>query len=83
MVTMNEQLLTTEGAAAVLGVSPGVLGLWRFRKCGPPWIKINRRYVAYRPRDLETFLKAYEAMTARMPRLRPGRPRKPLKVRTP
>jgi len=50
------KLLTPEEAAAVLGVTPGTLAIWRCtRRYALSWVKIGRK-VRYREDDLATFL---------------------------
>jgi hypothetical protein len=49
-------LLTTERAAAYLGLRPKTLEFWRYQGIGPPWLRISRRCVRYRLRDLDTWL---------------------------
>lgn len=40
-------LLTTEQAAAILGASHFILETWRWKRLGPPWIKVSRSCVRY------------------------------------
>jgi len=51
-----EDLITTERAAAHLGLRPKTLEFWRYQGVGPPWLRISRRCVPYRLRDLELWL---------------------------
>lgn len=48
-------LLDTSDAAEVLGISPRTLEDWRWRGGGPPFFKLGRRMVRYRPEDLMAF----------------------------
>ena len=56
--TVKREMLTTQEAAAVLGIRPQTLHLWRSagREPQPPYIKIGGRLVRYRRRDLEAYL---------------------------
>lgn len=57
-------LLTTEEAADVLGVSVSTLSDWRWRGCGPKPTKCGR-LVRYFARDLRAFLATPGPMEAR------------------
>jgi hypothetical protein len=48
-------LLDEATAARTLGVQPGTLRNWRFRRIGPAYVKIGRRPM-YRPRALAAWL---------------------------
>lgn len=50
-------MLTTEKAAAYLGLAVATLEAWRVRGGGPVFRKLGRA-VRYRQEDLETFLNA-------------------------
>lgn len=52
-----EKLWSTDGAAAVLGVSPRTLEYLRVQGDGPRFVKIGRR-VKYRAGDLTAYLEA-------------------------
>ncbi len=49
--------MTTKQAAALLGLKPNTLEIWRLRGCGPRFVKLNRA-VRYRLTDLESFVEA-------------------------
>lgn len=49
-------LLTTEDAAAYLGLRPGTLMDWRWQRTGPPWIRISRGCVRYDQTALDSWL---------------------------
>lgn len=51
----KENLLTTEEAAAVLGMSEQTMRIWRMDKKGPNYIRINRS-IRYRRDDLDEFV---------------------------
>jgi predicted DNA-binding transcriptional regulator AlpA len=51
----NENLLTTEKAAAVLGMSEQTMRIWRMANKGPNFIRINRS-IRYRRDDLDEFV---------------------------
>lgn len=53
---MLEQLLTTDQAANLLGVTRRTLEDWRYRGAGPVFVKVGRRATRYRPTDLEAFV---------------------------
>ena len=58
------ELLTTEAAAAVLGVRPQTLALWRsVNRYDLAYLKIGR-LVKYRRADLEAFLERSRVETA-------------------
>jgi hypothetical protein len=40
---MGSKRLSEAQAAKKLGVTPATLANWRWRKYGPPWLKIGRR----------------------------------------
>jgi hypothetical protein len=49
---MNPKHLGEAAAAKKLGVSKGTLANWRWRKYGPPFLKIGRR-IEYLDSDIE------------------------------
>ncbi|CAH2603760.1 Helix-turn-helix domain-containing protein [Rhodovastum atsumiense] len=49
-------LLTTAGAAAWLGVRRKALERWRCSGGGPPFVRLGRKTVRYRVRDLEAYV---------------------------
>ena len=51
----NENLLTTEEAGNVLGMSEQTLRIWRMENKGPSYIRINRS-IRYRREDLDEFV---------------------------
>lgn len=54
---MTSKLLTNDQAAALLGLSPETLPVWRVRGRGPQHIKVGR-LVRYRESDLQAWLDA-------------------------
>lgn len=52
---MNEAHITQEQAAAIVGVKPATLGMWRHQGRGPRYLKIGRS-AFYRPSDIEAWL---------------------------
>ena len=46
-------------AAALLGLTPKGLQMWRDRRFGPPYLKYARTVVRYRLRDIEEFKAAH------------------------
>jgi predicted DNA-binding transcriptional regulator AlpA len=51
------RLLTTDQAAAIVGLSAATLEDWRWQKLGPPYIKISRSCVRYDEAALYAWLK--------------------------
>jgi excisionase family DNA binding protein len=52
-----EALMTPDAVAEVLGVPRATLYEWRYRREGPPAIKIGR-HLRYRPADVEAWIDA-------------------------
>lgn len=50
-----ERLLSTPEAAQLLGVAPDTLKVWRWRRTGPPSVRVGR-LVRYRSADLDSWL---------------------------
>jgi len=50
------QLLKTEEAAKLLGLSPNTLEVWRCNGTSPQYIKKGSRFVRYRVSDLLTWI---------------------------
>ena len=48
-----DALLNQVQAASLIGVSERTLECWRWRGDGPPYVKISRRAVRYRRRDIQ------------------------------
>ena len=58
-VVGSSELITPTTAAAMLGVRPATLTVWRCTKRYPlPYIKVGARRVMYRRSDIETFIAA-------------------------
>ncbi|MBL8422344.1 MAG: DNA-binding protein [Candidatus Accumulibacter phosphatis] len=55
---MKSTSLNSEQAAALIGVKPGTLAAWRYRKQGPRFIKVSQNVVRYMPEDVQAFLDA-------------------------
>lgn len=51
-----DALLSQLEAAALIGVSERTLECWRWRGSGPPFVKISRRAVRYRRRDIQQWI---------------------------
>lgn len=51
---MTKPKMSTQEAAAFLGIQPNTLEVWRCKHRGPKYAKIGRR-VLYDPDDLEEF----------------------------
>ena len=57
----NDPLLTTEEAAAMLGLAPGTLQFYRavpHRDPGLPYVRINARCIRYRKSDVREFIES-------------------------
>jgi excisionase family DNA binding protein len=54
---MNSEFMTTKQAAALIGLKPNTLEIWRLRGGGPRYIKFGRA-VRYRQSDLETYIES-------------------------
>ncbi len=54
----DDALLPQKRVATLLSVSPRALEAWRMRGVGPPFIRISKRCVRYRRRDVEAWLAA-------------------------
>ncbi len=54
----EDRLLTTEEAAARLGLGKHTLEVWRMRREGPEFRKLGGKCVRYRLSDLEAFVDA-------------------------
>lgn len=48
-----DALLNQGQAASLIGVSERTLECWRWRGDGPPYVKISRRAVRYRRKDIQ------------------------------
>ena len=48
----HDALLTEQQAATLLNVNPRTLQKWRVKGGGPPFVRISRRCIRYRPRDI-------------------------------
>jgi hypothetical protein len=51
-----EQLIASAAVAERLGLNIGTVANWRLRGIGPPWIRLSRRAVRYRVRDLDAWI---------------------------
>lgn len=62
-------LLSPAAVAAILGIQPHQLAMWRHRRIGIPWIKIGEGRVGavrYHPDDVDAFLKAHRRQVQRL-----------------
>lgn len=55
--TSTGKLLTTAEAADILGVSEATLHSWRYRRIGPPYLKLAHKTVRYSRPELESWLR--------------------------
>jgi predicted DNA-binding transcriptional regulator AlpA len=58
-VAEREKLMSVEDLAAYLGRSPRTVLDWNSRGLGPKYIRLGRR-IAYRPADVEKWLRTRE-----------------------
>jgi predicted DNA-binding transcriptional regulator AlpA len=58
----SQLVLSPDRAAQVLGVPARTLEAWRWRRTGPPYIKLGKR-VGYRVADIESWLAAQRVET--------------------
>lgn len=58
-ITLN-RLLDEKETAELLRVSPKTLQQWRWRKTGPPAVRIGRRACRYRLSDLLAYLETLQ-----------------------
>jgi predicted DNA-binding transcriptional regulator AlpA len=56
---MEDRLLDTTEVADYLGIPVNSLKMWRYRRTGPPWLKLGR-HVRYRQTTLERWLDGQE-----------------------
>ena len=56
-------VLSTEQAAAALGLQPQTLRSWRSRGCGPAYCLVSKNRSVYTPSSLEEFLRARTAVS--------------------
>src|SRR4051812_38504135 len=74
--------LSTAHVARYLGISPGVLRVWRSRKVGPPYTKMPGQLgaVYYRETDVLAYMQSRYVLTDRMANVRTGPLPKPKKT---
>lgn len=63
-------LLRTPQAAARLGLNPKTLAQWRWRGCGPQFIRIGdgrHSAIRYRPADLDAYIRGRVATSTSDP----------------
>ncbi len=53
---MQKALLNQKQAADYIGVKTGTMEIWRYRGGGPPFIRISRRCIRYRPCEIDEWL---------------------------
>lgn len=51
------EMLTTEQASELLGVSKRVLAVWRTVQVGPPFMTLKRGAIGYPPEGVKSFLR--------------------------
>jgi hypothetical protein len=54
------EMLTTEQAANLLGVSKRLLAVWRSVQVGPPFVTLKKGGIGYPPKSLKEFLRERE-----------------------
>ena len=61
-VTVRQLRLLSEGEVAnVLGVKPKTVQAWRAAGSGPPFIRVGRRLIKYRPGDLSIWMQEHSS----------------------
>lgn len=65
MTQLEDNYLTTDEAAQLLGVNPRTLMRWHNLGFGPPKIKMGLRSVRYAQSSLEKWLRSQEASPCR------------------
>ena len=55
------EMLTTEQAAELLGVTKFMLAVWRSVQVGPPFVTLKRGAIGYPPEGVKKFLRQREA----------------------
>ncbi len=68
----QDALLKQRQAASLIGVSERTLECWRSRGGGPPFVKISRRAVRYRRKDIDQWV-AERVQYSTSEELRPAR----------
>ena len=68
-----DALLKQRQAASLIGVSERTLECWRCRGGGPPFVKISRRAVRYRRKDIDQWV-GERVQYSTSEELRPARP---------
>lgn len=58
------ELLTPQEVAALLGVSLDTVSQWRFRRTGPPFIRVGNRFVRYVRADVDAWLAKHRVPTS-------------------
>ncbi len=53
-----DELMLDEAAAQFLKIAPKTLASWRFNGGGPKFVRLSRRCVRYRKKDLVTWIEA-------------------------
>lgn len=61
---MTRIYITTEQAAAYLGLRPGTLEDWRLKRQGPPWVQVTHGWVRYDLQVLEGWLESQTVQEA-------------------
>lgn len=62
-MTMDEKLLDTNELSIMLGVTVNTLQIWRHKGRGPKYIKLSRRAVRYKERDVKDWIQNSEIET--------------------
>lgn len=52
-------LINETQAAAMLGVRPKTMTMWRYRRRGPAYVRISRRCVRYSPLEIARYVVAH------------------------
>ena len=58
------ELLTPPEVAELLCVAPETISQWRFRRTGPPFIRVGNRFVRYVRADVDAWLAKHRVPTS-------------------
>jgi predicted DNA-binding transcriptional regulator AlpA len=57
---ITQEFLRPKEAAAVLGMTAGALASMRFRKEGPPYTKVGKRFIRYAVADIREYMERHK-----------------------
>lgn len=62
-VEASDKLLTSKETAELIGVTEEALTAWRYRRQGPPFLKLGHKTVRYSQDDLNAWFKRTRVTT--------------------